>query len=104
VADSLEELGFPSIWAANDDQRKRALEYVDNFVHAIRTALRESREDRGDFRGGLSVVDKPRGPGGKKPSRKPKKGASDSVSDSPKQSTKTKDLGSTKGHVLHDTG
>lgn len=90
LAGLLEDLKFPSLMVTNDDQRKRAMEYVDNFVHAVKTALRESRESRGDFRGS----EQPKRP-------RTKKRVSDSVSDSPSESPTTKGLRSKKGHALH---
>jgi hypothetical protein len=47
---------------ANADQRKRGMVFIESFVSAVVKALRETREERGDFQ-----------PNGHTPPKKPKK-------------------------------
>lgn len=49
IAIAVKEAGFESLSINNYDQVKRAREYAENYVHAIKRAIREARESRGDF-------------------------------------------------------
>lgn len=49
IAIELEISGFPELVVTNYDQLRRAQEYVDNFAHAAKTAIRKAKESRGDF-------------------------------------------------------
>lgn len=49
IAAAVKEAGFESLSINNYDQVKRAREYAENYVHAIKRAMREAREVRGDF-------------------------------------------------------
>jgi hypothetical protein len=49
LADALKDLGFDEIQATNGDQRRRCMEYAENFVSAVKAGIREARENRGDF-------------------------------------------------------
>ncbi len=48
-ATGMELIGFASLDITNYDQLRRAQEYLDNYVHAAKTALRKARNQRGDF-------------------------------------------------------
>ena len=49
LADSLKHLNIDEVQATNGDQRKRCMEYAENFVGAVKAAIRQAREERGDF-------------------------------------------------------
>jgi acyl-CoA reductase-like NAD-dependent aldehyde dehydrogenase len=59
LAMAMEESGFPELDVTNYDQLRRALEYVDNYGHAAKSAIRKAREARGDF-GSTKHVEKPK--------------------------------------------
>ena len=59
---------LPEIHVRNYDQCRRALEYLGNFVNAVRDAIYEERAQRG-FYGGEPVSDAP-APNPKKPGTK----------------------------------
>lgn len=66
LSSSMEALGFPSLGITHNDQRVRSLEYIENFVGAVRTAIREAREQRGDFTASDPVVPPPLPTNGKR--------------------------------------
>lgn len=49
LAVTMELSGFPELDVTNYDQLRRAQEYVDNYTHAAKSAIRKAREARGDF-------------------------------------------------------
>lgn len=49
LAAAIKSMGFESLMVTHADQRRRSMEYIENFTKAVRDALREAREDRGDF-------------------------------------------------------
>jgi hypothetical protein len=50
IVEMMEAAGFAQLNFRNYDQMRRGLKYLDNFIAAGRNALREAREQRGDFR------------------------------------------------------
>lgn len=52
VAKAMKDGGFDALEVTNFDQLQRAIQYVGNFRHAVETALREAKRDRGDFGAG----------------------------------------------------
>lgn len=64
-ASGLKDLAVP-----NNDQRKRGMQYIESFTNAARTALREAKEDRGDFGPPVPKVGE-----GSKPRGRPRKTA-----------------------------
>lgn len=61
AADQMAANQIETLLVTNADQRKRAMEYLDAWIAAIRSAIRKAREDRGDF-----------GPSGDEPKKKGK--------------------------------
>jgi hypothetical protein len=49
LAEAMKESGFDALEITNYDQLRRAQEYVDNYAHAAKSAIRKAREARGDF-------------------------------------------------------
>jgi hypothetical protein len=49
LADAMKDLEFDELQVTHGDQRKRCMECADNFVAAVKVAIREAREKRGDF-------------------------------------------------------
>jgi uncharacterized protein YukE len=49
ICDGISQAGFTDLEVTHYDQLRRAREYVDNYVHAAKKALRDARESRGDF-------------------------------------------------------
>lgn len=48
LAMAMETLNFDSLNVGNDDQRRRGLQFLDNFVKAVKDAMLAAREER-DF-------------------------------------------------------
>lgn len=51
LAESMTLAKFDSLEITNDDQRKRAVDFIDKFINAVRKTIRDAREKRGDFTG-----------------------------------------------------
>lgn len=49
AADLMELQKLDTLMVTNADQRKRAMEYLDAWLAAVRSAVRKAREERGDF-------------------------------------------------------
>jgi hypothetical protein len=60
LAGAMEALEFPVLEIGNNDQRRRGIEYTENFVSAVRAAIREARENRGDFAGQKAAIAPPK--------------------------------------------
>jgi len=49
AAAAMKDLGLARLMVTNNDQREKGLAYIASFVTAVRTAMRNAREARGDF-------------------------------------------------------
>lgn len=49
ISVGIQQSGFSELAVTHYDQIRRAREYVDNYVHAAKKALRDAREERQDF-------------------------------------------------------
>lgn len=49
TAEAMKSVGFASLQIPNNDQRRRGLVFIESFANGAKAALREAREERGDF-------------------------------------------------------